>query len=75
MEKRFKVLPPMMPNFVRFKQEAGLRQDGFKVDNGFDIADFTQQEAEEFADLMRQTFMEHYAKRKASKSALREITE
>jgi len=67
MEKRFEVLPPRMPNFVRFKHEAGLRQDGFKVNDGFDIADFTQQEAEEFADLMRQTFMEHYANRKQSK--------
>lgn len=75
MEKKFEVLPPMMPNYVRFKQEAGLRQDGFKVDNGFDIADFTQHEAEEYADLMRKTFMEHCAKRKAQKSALREITE
>ena len=70
MEKRFEVLPPTMPNFIRFKQAAGLRQDGFKVDNGFDIANFTQQEAEEFADLMRQTFIEHYANRKSSKSSI-----
>ncbi len=67
MKKHFEVLPPTMPNFVRFKQEAGLRQGGFKVNDGFDIADFTQQEAEEFADLMRQTFMEHYSNRKQSK--------
>ena len=26
MEKKFEVLPPIMPNFVRFKKEAGLRQ-------------------------------------------------
>ena len=64
MEKKFEVLPPTMPNFVRFKKEAGLRQDGFKVGEGFDIADFTEQEAEEFADLMRKTFIEHYYRRK-----------
>jgi hypothetical protein len=30
MEKKFEVLPPSMPNFVRFKKEAaGLRQDGY----------------------------------------------
>lgn len=75
MKKNFEVLPPEMPNFVSLKKEAGLRQDGFKVDNCFDIADFTQQEAEEFADLMHQTFMEHYIKRRNQKSALREITE
>lgn len=56
-----------MPNYVRFEQPAGLRQDGFRPELGYDIADFTQQEAEEFADLMRQTFMDHYAKRKAAK--------
>lgn len=64
MEKRFEILPPIMPNFVQFKNKAGLKQDGFKVNDGFDIADFTQQEAEEYAELMRQTFLEHYAKRK-----------
>ena len=68
MEKRFEVLPPTMPNFVRFKKEAGLRQDGFKVDDGFDIANFTKQEAEEFAELMYKTFMEHWQKRSSDKS-------
>lgn len=42
MDKKFEVLPPMMPNFVRFKKEAGLRQDGFKVDEGFPISSFTK---------------------------------
>lgn len=46
MEKKFEVLPPSMPNFVRFKKEAGLRQDGFKVDEGFPIKNFTKEEAE-----------------------------
>jgi hypothetical protein len=67
MEKKFEVLPPMMPNFVRFKQEAGLKQDGFKVNDGFPISKFTRQEAEEYAELMKKTFMEHWeAKRKLS---------
>lgn len=46
MRKMFEVLPPMMPNFVRFKKEAGLRQDGFKVDEGFPIENFTKEEAQ-----------------------------
>jgi len=65
MEKRFEVLPPMMPNFVRFKKEAGLKQDGFKVDEGFPIAKFTKQEAQEYAELMYKTFMEHWEKKSA----------
>ena len=53
MEKRFEILPPMMPNFVQFKNKVALKQEGFK--------------AEEYAELMRQTFLEHYAKRKQEK--------
>ena len=51
MQKKFGVLPPMMPNFVRFKKAAGLRQDGFKVDEGFPISNFTKEEAEEYGEL------------------------
>ena len=60
MKTLFEVLPPHMPNFVRFKKEAGLRQDGFKVDEGFPIRNFTREEAEEYAELMRVTFIEHW---------------
>lgn len=60
MEKKLEVLPPMMPNFVRFKKEAGLRQDGFKVDEGFPITNFTKEEAEEYGELMKQTFINHW---------------
>ena len=60
MEKKFEVLPPMMPNFVRFKKEAGLRQDGYKVDDGFSITDFTESEAIEYGELMKQTFIQHW---------------
>lgn len=60
MEKRFEVLPPTMPNFVRFKKEVGLKQDGFKVDEGFPISDFTIDEAYEYAELMKQTFIKHW---------------
>jgi hypothetical protein len=67
MEKRFEVLPPTMPNFVRFKHEPQLRQDGFKVNEGFDIANFTKEEADEFAQLMYDSFLTHWRKRRESK--------
>lgn len=63
MEKRFEVLPPTMPNYVRFKKEAGLRQDGFKVDEGYDIKNFTKEEAEEYGELMKQAFIKHWHNR------------
>ena len=65
MEKLFKVIPPKMPNFVRF--EAQLKHDGFKEDEGFDIANFTEKEALGFAELMKREFLEHYQNRKAQK--------
>jgi hypothetical protein len=60
MEKKFEVLPPMMPNFARFKKEAALRQDGYKVDEVFSIKNFTKEEAEEYGELMKQTFIKHW---------------
>lgn len=75
MEKKFELLPPVMPNFAMFKKEAGLRQDGFKADAGFDIANFTEEEAIEYAELMKQTFLEHYKNRKSRKQSLTELTQ
>jgi len=60
MKKLFEVLPPTMPNYVRIKREVGLKQDGFKVDEGYPIKDFTEQEAEEYGELMKQTFIQHW---------------
>lgn len=64
MEKLFKIVPPSMPDFVWFEKELIPRQEGFKVDKGFDIKNFSEEEAKEFAELMRTTFLEHWEKRK-----------
>lgn len=60
MEKKFEVLPPVMPNFVVIKKPVGVRQDGFQPNNGFPVKDFTRKEAEEYAELMKQTFIKHW---------------
>ena len=60
MQKLFKIISPEMPNFVRFEKEAQLRQDGFKVDEEFDIKNLTQEEAEEFAELIKTEFLKHW---------------
>jgi len=60
MEKSFEILPPMMPNFIRYKKEAGLKQDGFQLDEGFPISRLTREEAETYAELMKKTFIEHW---------------
>lgn len=69
MKKEFEILPPSMPNFVRFKVPAGKKQDGFKqTEEGYDIANFTEEEAKEFACFMHKTFMEHWKERKDKQS-------
>lgn len=69
MQKQFEVIPPTMPNYVRFKKPPQSRSEGFKPESetGFDIADFTKEEAIEFAELMRTTFLIHYENRKAAR--------
>jgi len=64
MEKKFELLPPTMPNFVQIKKEAGLRQDGFKSDNTFPISQFTKEEAVQYGELMKQTFIKHWEDKK-----------
>jgi len=63
MQKKFKIIPPTMPNFVRFEQEPSLRQEGFKPQEGYDIKNFTKQEAIQFGELMKKEFIKHWEKR------------
>lgn len=67
MNIKFEVLPPSMPNFIRFKQEAGIRQDGYKLTEAFPISNLTMDEAYEFAELMKQTFIKHWEEKTKSK--------
>lgn len=56
MKKELEIEPPTMPNFV-FAKHKGLDGDRFK----FSVADFTKEEAEEYAELMKSTFLKHWA--------------
>ena len=50
MEKKIKVLPPMMPNFIKLK-----------IDNSWiSVQNLNQDEAEQFGELMKQTFINHW---------------
>lgn len=65
MQKKLEILPPSMPNFVFFKQKDGLKQEGFNT-SSIPISEFTIDEAYEFAELMKQTFIKHWeSKQKA----------
>ncbi len=61
MNKSFKLLPPMMPNFISYEIPARTRQEGFKADaNKISISDLSKEEAEQYAELMKQTFLIHW---------------
>ncbi len=69
MELKFKIIPPMMPNFVRYEKPAGLKQDGIDTkDEGIAVENFTAEQAAEFGELMKTTFIEHWKKRCESKN-------
>lgn len=61
MEKKIKLLPPMMPNFISTEMPSGERQDGLNIERGkFSITDLTKEEAEEYGELMKQEFIKHW---------------
>jgi hypothetical protein len=64
MKRQVELLPPLMPNFA-LKADYLEKED--ESDSFYDIADFTKDEAEQYADLMRDAFMKHWEQRKAQK--------
>jgi len=54
MEKKFKVMPPLMPNYIRIERDKSL----------VDIVDLSENEAEQYGELMKQTFIAHWKKLK-----------
>lgn len=60
MKIDFELLPPTMPNFISYKTNPGRRQDGFKSDKVIPVSSLTKEQAEEYAELMKQTFLNHW---------------
>lgn len=67
MEKTFKLNPPIMPNFISVDTGKKLRQEGFIPGLTIPVKDLSKEEAEEFAELMKQTFIEHWEKQQLKK--------
>lgn len=49
-----------MPNFISFEQPTRQRQDGVNFKMGLSVSDLSRDEAEEYGELMKQTFIEHW---------------
>lgn len=66
MQKTVKLLPPMMPNYVFMEMLPRPRQEGWKEDDGkIPITDLNEKEAEEYGELMKQTFINHWRNKMA----------
>lgn len=66
MKREIELLPPMMPNFISIKSEPRPRQEGIQLGNKIPITDLGEKEAEEYGELMKQSFINHWKLRKKS---------
>lgn len=69
MEKKFKLLPPLMPNFITYETPRQSKGGGVKLDgNKISIADLDKEEAIEYGELMKQEFIRHWQARTSAKT-------
>lgn len=61
MEKRVKLLPTMMPNFLPTE---GLVGDETTSSPRIAVSSLTADEAAEYGELMKQTFIKHWQKKR-----------
>ena len=65
MKRTFKIQPPTMPNFLMYEAPIGKKQDGPNFEgNTFAIEEFTKDEAIEYGELWKQSFIKHWEDRK-----------
>jgi hypothetical protein len=61
MQRIFKLKPPQMPNYFSYELPPRQRQEGIDLSkNSIPITEFVREEAEEFGELMKQTFIKHW---------------
>lgn len=64
MELNFKILPPEIPDHIVIDRKMVVtRQEGFKPDdksNQIPLKELTKEQADEYAELMKNTFLEKW---------------
>lgn len=58
MEKKFELLAPQMPNFIRVLMPE--KEGGDNERAAIPIESLTQEEAEQYGNLMKASFIEHW---------------
>lgn len=61
MTKEIKLVMISMPNFISYEQPARPRQEGFKPAEGIPVGTLTEDEANQYAEEMKQAFLAHWA--------------
>lgn len=64
MKYQVKIAMPIMPNFLRFEQPHGKRQEGFKESPGVPVSQLTGAEVEQFIDEWGDAFRAHVDRRR-----------
>jgi hypothetical protein len=60
-KKNITLLSFPMPNRIQFEGSPGVRQQGFDLnDNGIPITDLTDEEAEQYGEFLKWSFIAHY---------------
>lgn len=62
MTKRFKMLPPMMPNFLPYESGVDTTSAG---QSRVPVSNLTKEEATEYGELMKQAFIKHWEKKQS----------
>jgi hypothetical protein len=64
MEIKLVIEPPILPEYVCTRQITGLRQDGFRGNNHLPIESLTLEQAIEYSEMLKDTFMRNYTRLK-----------
>jgi len=61
VKRILKIEPPIMPNFFYYEIPPSPKQDAIDFSKtSIPITEFTREEAEEFGELMKKSFIEHW---------------
>lgn len=61
MKKTIELLPPLMPNYIHYKLDGSEDLEG-KSSNLISVKSLSGNEAREYADMIKDAFMKHWAK-------------
>jgi hypothetical protein len=64
MERLRTIIPPQMPDYAYYESQPLPRQAGFNPENNqIPIETFTEDEAKEYAEMMKNEFIAHWRKK------------